>query len=206
MAVQPPEHFRRHERFLGGINPSPGYGQTGREVEMPEILAGDEKAVDNIRYQRGLQPNAQGSGVQVLASADRPRLPFDRGQSEQWGQNNDQIGEQSDGGQFSGYLEICVVRDLVPFILTRRLVGRLNVKITHTEADYRMPDGQVNAAFQQLASSLSRNLGAAVLIENRSEADVIGAGEIADQDDGRHQADERGPGTLAAPEFPDHYR
>src|SRR5262245_47795972 len=119
---------------------------------MPDILAGNEKAVDDVGYQSGLQPDAYGSGLEVLASADRPRLPFNRGQSDQWGQHEDQVGEQSDGGQFSRDLKIRVMGGLLPVLLG----NRVDVKIAHSNTDYRMTDCQVYAAFQHFASSQRR--------------------------------------------------
>src|SRR5262249_53016848 len=156
---------------------------------------------DYVGYQNGLQPDAQGPGLEILTGADRPRLPFDWGQSEQRGQNEDQIGEQSDSGQLGGDLEICVMRDLLPIPLVR-----VDMEVAHSETDYRMSDGQVYAALPHLASLLRRTLGAAVPIEDRSETVMVGAGENGNQDDRRYQAGQRGPGSLAVSEFPEHYR
>src|SRR5882672_8215206 len=85
------------------------------------------------------------------------------------------------------------------------LAYRVDVKVPHAEADDRMPDGEAQAAFQQIDSLLRRTGLIRIGIDDRPEPGAIRAGKDRKQDDGRDEGRKGDARSASASELPEHY-
>src|SRR5882672_4865783 len=81
--------FIRLSGFLSRIDESQRHGEAGGVVEIPEVLNREEKAVDHVSDEDGLQSDAQVFGVQIAAGAGLYRPHFDYRQTAQRRQDDD---------------------------------------------------------------------------------------------------------------------
>src|SRR5262245_30229005 len=115
------------------MNP-PERHRIGRGViEVPEVLNRGEKAANHVCDERRLYAHAQPVHLPLALRAHTHGLTFDPAERAQWGEDQDQIGDQSHYSQLGGDLQVGVVSQI--------FVDRVDVEVGHTDVDDREIDG-----------------------------------------------------------------